>query len=165
MNRKRELMAELRAAYGEWEQPLSTADEGLGARRVTSKWTLKDLVAHVMAWQQITIARLEAAIAGGEPKLPAWLEGADPAFANEHVHEYNAKIYDMYQAQSWGEVHRAWGDGFAHLIELAETIEEEALLDAGRHPWLGGYALADVLFGTCEHHREHLDALLRALGD
>ncbi|HEU4724952.1 MAG TPA: ClbS/DfsB family four-helix bundle protein [Candidatus Eisenbacteria bacterium] len=166
MTRKQELIADLRTVYGDWERLLSAADaEQLAARRVTSKWTLKDAVAHVMAWQQISIARMQAAKAGGEPDMPAWLGGADPAYANEHVHEFNARIHAEHEAKPWLEVFREWREGFARFLELAETIPEDALIEPGRYAWLRGYSLADVLAGSCEHHREHLDAALRALAD
>jgi len=166
MSRKQELTADLRTVYHDWERLLSrAAGEQLVGRRVTSEWMLKDVVAHLMAWQQISIARLEAAMAGRDPKLPAWLGGTDPFHAEEHTREFNAKIHAIYHAQPWPEVHRAWQEGFAHFLELAETIPEEALLDATRYSWLRGYALSGVLEGSCEHHREHLDAALRALGN
>ena len=163
MNSKQALTANLKTAYDDWERLLSTAaDKQLFDRRVTSKWTLKDVVAHVMAWQQISIARLQAAMAGQDPEMPAWLGGSDPFHANEHVHDFNAKIYAIYHAQPWPEVHRAWREGFARFLELAEAIPEDALLESNRYSWLRGYALSDVLKGSCEHHREHLDAVLKA---
>lgn len=166
MSTKQELASDLRAVYNDWERLLSTAaDKQLVSRRVTSKWTLQDLVAHLMAWQQISIARLEAAMAGRGPVLPAWLGGADPFHANDNVDEFNAKIYAIHKARPWPDVHRAWREGFARLLELAETIPEETLFDANRFSWLRGGALSDVLAGSCEHHREHLDAALRTLGD
>jgi hypothetical protein len=165
MSRKQELIADLRTVYNDWERLLGTAaDKQLVARRVTSKWTLKDVVAHLMAWQQISIARVQAAMAGRDPELPAWLGGLDP-HAEEHLHEINAKIHAFYHTQPWPEVHEAWREGFERFLGLAETTPEEALLDANRYSWLRGYALSGVLKGSCEHHREHLDVALRALGN
>lgn len=154
----------MRTAYHDWERLLSMAADKLVARRVTPEWTLKDVVAHLMAWQQLSIARMQAAMAGRDPELPAWLGAMDP-HAEEHLHEFNAKIHAIYHAQPWPEVHQAWREGFAHFLELVERIPEEALLDANRYSWLRGYALSGVLEGSCEHHREHLDAALRALGN
>ena len=163
MSRKQELIADLRTVYDDWERLLSTAaDKQLVARRVTSKWTLKDMVAHLMGWQQLSIARMQAAIEDRDPELPAWLGGMDPN-AEEHLHEFNANIYAAHDAKPWPEVHCAWREGFAHLIKLTEAIPGEALLEANRYSWMGGYALSGVLEGTCEHHREHLGAALRAL--
>ena len=164
MSNKQELIADLKTVYDDWERLLgAAADKQLVTRRVTSEWTLKDLVAHLMAWQQLSIARMQAAMAGRDPELPAWLGGADPFYANENVDVFNAKIYAIHQARPWPEVHRDWQEGFAHLLKLAETIPDEALFDDNRYTWLRGGALSGVLEGTCEHHREHLDAALRAL--
>ena len=50
--------------------------------------------------------------------------------------------------------------GFASAVSLAIV---SVLLDAGCYAWLNGYALADVLLGSYEHHQEHLEKLLARL--
>ncbi len=113
-----------------------------------------------MAWQQISIARLEAALDNREPKLPSWLGGADPFYAEEHTDEFNAQILERYHMESWSSVYRAWQEGFLHFLELAKAIPEAKFFDANRYPWLHGYAVSEVVSGSCEHHEEHLEEFL-----
>jgi uncharacterized protein YbjT (DUF2867 family) len=151
------LLASLRAVFNIWEKRLTgcTEDE-LTAKRRPSDWSLKDVIAHLMAWQQISIARLQAALRDSEPELPAWLDGADPFFAEEHTAEFNARISGIYRDHSWQSVHRAWREGFRLFLQLAEQIPEQKMLDAGLYPWMNGFALSAVLQGSCDHHAEHL---------
>jgi hypothetical protein len=114
----------------------------------------------MMAWQQVSIARLQAANHGREPVYPGWLGEADPFYANEHVDEFNARIHAAHRDAPWSSVHRAWRDGFRRFLELGEAIPEEALSATGRYPWLRGEALAAVLEGSLEHHQEHYRSVL-----
>lgn len=159
------MLASLRAVFDSWEELLSkTTEEELTVKRLPPDWSLKDVIAHLMAWQQISVARLYAALQDSEPEFPAWLGAADPFFAEEHADEFNAGIYEIYHSQSWPSVHRAWRKGFVRFLDLAESIPEEKMLDARLYPWLNGYALSVVLQGSCEHHEEHLEASSQALG-
>jgi hypothetical protein len=164
MSDKRDLIAGLMAVYDDWERLLAAGPgEGMAARRVTSLWTVKDVLVHLTAWQQISIARLQAALAGDDPELPPWLDGADPFYAEDHTREFNARIHARHGGEPWPAVHRAWREGFTRFLELADAIPEETLLEPQRFAWLRGHALSAVLEGSREHHREHLDATSKAL--
>lgn len=113
-----------------------------------------------MAWQQVSVARLEAARKGEEPVLPEWLAGASPEEAEADVDRFNACIDDTYQDQPWPWVHQQWRDGFVRVLTLAEAIPEDDFSNK-EYPWLKGHSLIDVLQGDYEHHHEeHLQPLL-----
>ena len=157
---KRRILGKLQEEFDRWEKELSTLSEAqVTTSRLPNGWSIKDLVAHLMAWQQVTVARLEAGQRSEEPMLPGWLEGADPDA--EEVDALNARIYEIYQHEPWARVHRAWRDGFANVLKLGAAIPEEDLENPEKHPWLKGYPLMAVLEGTYEHHHDdHLEAFL-----
>jgi hypothetical protein len=98
---KQELLASLRAVFNSWEKLLAgESEEEITVQRFAAYWSTKDVIAHLRAWQQISIARLEAAILDTEPEFPTWLAGADPFFAEDHTDEFNARIYEIYHDQS-----------------------------------------------------------------
>ena len=157
MNEKKVILANLRSVLNDWEALVADADETeANAPRRSDDWSIKDVVAHVMAWQQISIARLRAAELDAEPEYPPWLQGFDPFYAEEHTDPFNARIYQIYHDQPWPAVHAAWKKGFTQFIEMANAVSDDVLFDRQRYPWLRGYALAAVLEGSAEHHREHL---------
>ncbi len=66
------LLAALREIFDQWQQYLQGLDPAMiSTRPVTGFWTSRDVVAHLAAWQELSNARLEAALANREPALPA----------------------------------------------------------------------------------------------
>ena len=151
---KQQLLTTVRAEYDRWQTALNSLDEAqLTRRTLPADLSIKDVIAHLHAWQQISIARLEAAIAGREPVLPDWLEGRKPD-SEENLEAINAAIRAVYFDQPWPLVYGAWRTGFLHFLDLAAAIPPSDLFDTRRYAWLNGYSLADVLQGSYEHHHD-----------
>jgi hypothetical protein len=164
-NTKHEYLDSLRKEKDRWEDLLAPLDEAqVVAPILPSQWSIKDVIAHLMAWQQITNARLRAALEGREPEYPHWLKGLDPD-DEENLDQINAWIYASYQDKDWPSVYRDWRDGYQRVLEAGEAIPEHDLLEVGKYPWIEGYALSAVLLGTYEHHQEHREPLLALLAD
>ena len=79
MDMKTHLLTALREQLERWEDLLAMLSESqLTAPLLPWHWSPKDVLAHLAAWQQISTARVEAALADREPQFPAWLPGAEP---------------------------------------------------------------------------------------
>lgn len=152
-------LAALRDEFDQWRTYLTgLTDAQITAPDPANGLSIHDIVGHLHAWQQLSIARLEAAHRGGEPVYPDWCAGHYPD-DEEYIEQFNATIHDTYRQQPWPRVHELWRDGFVRFLELAEAAPEGDLLATARYPWLRGYALIDVLQGLYEHHVEHRDSL------
>ena len=161
MNDKQQILATLSAEFQHWEERLaSLSEEQITTPHLTSNLSIKDVVAHLRAWQQVSIARLEAAQLNQAPVLPNWLAGLDPE-SEGNTDQFNARIYETYREQPWSRVHQAWREGFLRFLKLGEEIPENDLTDAEKYPWLNGYSLMAVLQGSYEHHHDdHFGSLL-----
>jgi hypothetical protein len=160
MTDRQELLSRVRAVFDSWQKLLAgICEEEITAQPFPAGWSIKDVIAHLRAWQQISIAPLEAAVLNTTPVFPTWLAGFDPFFAEEHTDAFNARIYELTHDQPWSIVHRAWKDGYQRFLDLAEAIPEKEIFDAKRYEWLNGYPLSAVIEGSCEHHQEHLEDL------
>ncbi len=163
MNMKDHILAALAEQLSCWEEQLAIlSDDQITIPRFDLNWSIKDVMIHLWAWQQISSARVEAAVLDREPAFPGWV-AESPERSEENPDQTNAQIYDLYHAAPWTEVHRNWSEGYLRLIELAKQISERFLLDAERYPWLNGYPLAFVLVASYDHHREHFEKLLASL--
>ncbi len=165
MNDKQQLLTALRDIFNRWEELLSgLTQEQSTAREMPSDLSIKDVVAHMMAWQQISAARALAALYDREPEFPAWWHkfGPDP---EEDVDRTNAWIHETYLDKPWPAVHADWRSQFLRYLQLTQEIPDRDLFERGRYPWMGGYALSDSLQGSYEHHQEHLDGVLAWLRD
>lgn len=165
MPSKEHLVSALRQSHDTWEHLLrEMSEEEIARPQFDEDWSVKDVVAHLWAWQQISGARFEAALLEKEPNYPDWLQGADPFIAEENTEEFNSRVRDRYLDSTWQELHTAWERGFLRLIHLAERTPEESLFAKGLYAWLKGYPLSSVLTGSLEHHQEHLEDISKALG-
>jgi hypothetical protein len=163
MNMKDHILAALQEQFETWERLLVGLDEDqVAAPLLSSAWTTRDVVAHLMAWQQRSIARLEAAHSGGEPRFPTWDPQADPEALGD-TDATNAWIYEHYRDWTWPQVHQAWQAGFNRFLALGEGVPERDLLATNFYPWLEGYPLYFILVASYDHHQEHWEALVEGL--
>jgi hypothetical protein len=159
MNDKKDLINRLRQEFEAWEALLAERSEAqIAAQDLPADLSIKDVMAHLRAWQQRSIARVEAALKGHEPNFPAWPSEMSPDL-EEDVDAINAWILDHGRQQSWLDGHSAWRTGFLHFIELVELVPEEDLFQPGRYTWLGDRTLAYIIEASIEHHQEHRDQM------
>ncbi len=159
MYMKIHILTALREEFYNWEELLASLGEAqISAPLLPSAWTTKDEMAHLWAWQQRSIARLEAALQDREPAFPKWNPQFDPEVESS-TDQVNDWIYRANRDLPWVEVQRNWRDGFLRFLELAEKISEKDLLDPSRYAWMGDRPVALVLLGTYDHHQEHLEML------
>lgn len=160
MNDKQQILTVLREELRQWEELLA----GKGEEQITTPWTpqkpynrsLKDVIAHLGAWQQVSLARADAAYLDRSPEFPAWLAGRDPDVDDAaELDRLNDGIYAATCNQSWAKVHSEWLQGFLWFLELAERFPESDLGDTERYPWLEGHPLSLVFLNSCKHHQEH----------
>ncbi len=158
---KTQIIATLKEEFDQWEKLLNGLSEAqINTPPAPSEFSVKDVMAHLWAWQQRSIARLEAGIQNKEPEFPQWHLGLDLESDGE-PHQVNGWIYKTNRDRPWPNVYQDWKTGFLHTIELGEAIPEQDLLDKEKFPWLEGYTLADILTSSYEHHhQDHLTPLL-----
>jgi len=160
MNMKEHMLTALSEQFNSWEELLATmSEEQIIAPHLPANWSIKDVIAHLRAWQERSVARLEAAHLDREPEFPKWPIAVAPD-SEDTTDRINAWIYETYREQPWSSVHQDWRAGFLRFLELGGAISEKDLLDAGRYSWLEEYPLAFMLLASYDHHQEHLEKLL-----
>ena len=164
MTNKPEILALLRDEFDRWEALLNNlTPEQITAPNFVSSWSIKDVLAHLMAWQLRSIARLEAAVLDNEPEFPSWSLELDPDFV-DNPDQLNAWLFRFYRDDSWTSIHQGWKAGFQRFLELGQAIPENDLLDPKRFHWMNGQPLILVLQSSYDHHHaEHLEPLLALL--
>jgi hypothetical protein len=162
MSMKDHILAALREQFERWEKLLASLnEEQIAAPRFDLGWSIKDVMAHLWAWQPISIGRMEGGLNERKPDFPKWI--TDIENWEENADQVNAATYKNSYEKPWLDVHQNWRDGFLRLLELGSKIPERNLLDGDRYPWLNGYNLAFVLAASYDHHQEHFEKLQAAL--
>jgi hypothetical protein len=159
MNMKEHILAALREQFDRWEQLLmSLSEEQINTPHFELGWSIKDVIAHLWAWQEISRARTEAAVIDRAPAYPKWIVSIGEDW-EEKADRVNALTFENNHNRQWSEVHENWRAGFLQFLELGGELSEKNLLDADRYPWLKGYSLAFILVASYDHHQEHLEIL------
>lgn len=163
METKQVYLKMLQDEKARWEKYLTGLTEAqIGAPKLDDGWSIKDVVAHLMAWQQVTNARLRAALRDEEPDFGNWPEGLDPE-SEDDLDAINAWIFAAHHERSWGSIYQDWRSGFQRVLDTARSVPNSVLMELGRFAWLPDTPLIAVLQGTYEHHDEHWDWLMEAL--
>ncbi len=157
MTEKDRMMSMLRQVFEDWEGWLGGLTPAAATTPAAGQdWSVREVVVHLHGWQEISIARVEAAISGWEPVLPEWARSL-PKGWEENVDPTNASIQAFYRSRAWAEVHTDWKDGFTRFISLCDAVPLDMLEDKDRFSWLPGFPLMAVLRGSYLHHVEHLE--------
>ena len=160
MNMKEHILAALREQFDRWEELLaSLSEEQVTIPSFDLNWSIKDVIAHLWAWQQISIARVEGGVQNREPDFPKWIVSIGEDW-EEDADRVNALTYDANHEKPWSDVYQNWKNGFMRFLDLGKKISEKDLLDGSRYPWLKGYSLAFILVASYDHHEEHLEKLI-----
>ena len=158
---KQEILQMLQEEFNQWQELLAGLTEAqITAPQPPDNLSLKDVLAHLWAWQQRSVARMEAALHNREPEFPNWPASLSPD-SEEDLDQVNAWIYETNRDKSWSTVYEDWRTQFLRFVELGAAIPEKDLLEPGRYPWLGKYPLSLILLSSYEHHQlEHREPLL-----
>ena len=164
MNMKDHILAALREQFDRWQELLARlTEEQIIAPRFDFDWSIKDVIAHLWAWQQISIARMEGSINEQEPAYPKWIVDIIENWEDD-ADRVNALTFETQHSKPWSEIYGNWRSGFLRFLNLGNAISEKNLLDGDKYRWLNGYSLAFILVASYDHHQEHYEKLLAFLG-
>ena len=125
---------------------------------VTGNWSIKDIIAHIWAYEQYIADRMNE-IAHGETYTPCKTHNALDAFRDEFGYPdfgsslldddtSNAWIYERYKNVSLEEIVAQELQAFASIISALETMPEESIK--------GHNILDRVADNTFLHYRTHI---------
>ncbi len=146
---KSELIQEMEKEY----RLLKGSLAGINADRFASpgvchEWSVKDVVAHLVAWKRMFLGWYAEGLQGGNPPTPA----ADLKW--NQLPELNDRIYRPWQGVPSGVVLAEFEATYAMMLELARALPEEHLFQKGLYPWMRVWPLARwIAANTSSHYR------------
>jgi len=115
-------------------------------------WTVKDVLAHLAAWQSITVTNLFR-LERGQPVLYARL---DPQKLDELNARFHAELKDWPLEKVLADLEGS----YRQLINRISLLSEPELNDPRHFKQLRGRPLGQVIAeNTSQHYEEHLPAL------
>ncbi len=145
---KEALLNELKQARAEWDELVGSLDATtLSSPELDGGWSVKDVIAHIAAWEARTVKWLEAVARGTTPEPAPWGAGLSED-------EENAFIYNANRNRSLQDVLDESRRIHDSAVNSVRAMSEEEL--TASRPWLGDRSLADALPGNSyEHYRDH----------
>jgi hypothetical protein len=136
------LLESASSAQNAWIGELSAAERA--AAGTPEQWSAKDMLAHVVFWQQVTIDRLAAAQRGEEP----------PMFGD--FQPVNERVFEERRELPWEQVLADAERAYATLTEHVRAMDAQVLTDPQRFAWTKGQALiSGILANGFWHPIEH----------
>jgi hypothetical protein len=146
---KKQLLTEIqkeRAALADLLVDLSA--EQMTQPGVLGAWSVKDVLAHLIEWEQMVLGWYAAGKKGKIPAIPAegikWSE----------LPRLNQQIYEKHRDRSLPDVLKQFVASYRKIFKLAEGLSEKDLFTRGRYAWTGTTTLAAYIIGcTSSHYR------------
>jgi uncharacterized protein (TIGR03083 family) len=122
---------------------------------VVGDWSVKDIVAHLTAWERMMVAWL-----ADYPKgVPVERPTSDAEFD-----EWNERIYLENKVKPLEEVLREFESTHEMTLQALHDTPEEVLFETGRYSYRGGLPLWQMVAGnTWWHYSEHGEEIQAAL--
>ena len=150
---KERLLEELRAGRERLEATLArVSEEQLTAPGAIGDWSVKDLLAHLIFWEQTPVRALRAEARGERGELPS----------DESVDQLNARAVAERRERPPAEVLAEFERSYHELLEVIAPLSDAELNDPSRYAWTEGKPLWRIIAGESYlHYREH-DEEIRA---
>ncbi|MEO1009312.1 MAG: ClbS/DfsB family four-helix bundle protein [Planctomycetota bacterium] len=119
-------------------------------------WTVKDLFAHLTAWEGLFFGWHEAGLRGQTPAMPA------DGYKWNQTPQLNEAIWRAHEADPWHEVRNAFDRSFERVCVFVDDLDERDLLEPGRFEWTGKHPMVSY-FGanTASHYASATKILQR----
>ena len=110
------------------------------------RWTVRENILHICAWDEMTLRALEPALRGHAPE---WADTRGTA-----LDRLNARGVDALRHHGWDDALRLLQAGRQRLIESVEDIPDEPAA-----VWAKEHAFGAMLFDLASNDRHHAEAI------
>ena len=120
-------------------------------------WSIKDILAHIAAWERLAFDRISAALSGEALKFPLIKDDAG-------VDRYNAEVYERNKAQPLTDVITEFHGSHRDFHTQIETLDDGFLTSPLPFDWAGKLtAQVMISANTHWHYIEHANSINRWL--
>ncbi|HEV2580089.1 MAG TPA: ClbS/DfsB family four-helix bundle protein [Ktedonobacteraceae bacterium] len=151
---KPELLASMESSFNEMEQALSPLSETQWTTPgANGDWSVKDIVAHLTAWQHVMLRRLHAAARHETPARELQTEEKD-------IDDMNQRFYVENRDRPTPVVYDDFRASYHDIVAQIQSLPDADLFEVGRFDWTQESALWQYVAGdTFEHYDEHLPSI------
>ena len=144
---KAQLLSAMQQEHAALDQALeSLTPDQLTRVSETTQWSIKDVLAHLLEWEQMCLGWYKAGLRGQVPPLPA------AGYNWAQIPALNRAIFDRYHDRPLAEALKQYRASYRQILKTVQGIAEEDLFTPGRYAWTGKNAAAAYFIGATSSH-------------
>jgi hypothetical protein len=113
---------------------------------VMDDWSVKDILAHLVDWEQRLIGWYQAGLRGEVPDTPA------PGMSWRDLPELNRQGVERHKDESLEKVMEDFRTSYQQVMKLVEGMSEEEIFTPGRYAWTGKSGLISWIAANTYRH-------------
>lgn len=130
-------------------------DEQMELPGACELWSPKDILSHLVDWEQRGLRWYQAGLKGEVPKTP------DANFNWRQLPALNHEIYLKHKDLSLAEVRKNFEGSFTEMMAAIDTMSDEELFTPNFYAWTGNSLLRDFVNANTASHYRWASALIR----
>ena len=151
MSRRAKTKAELLESIRGARQSLEKKFAGLTPEQMVwpgsmDHWSVKDILAHLVDWEQRFIGWYQAGLRGEVPQTPA------PGYTWRELPRLNQAGYEQHKDDALEQVLERFQQSYWEILALVEGMTEGEIFDAKVYPWTGDSALLPWIAANTSSH-------------
>lgn len=145
---KDQLLKDIHTERNRLHKLLSTlAKSEMEQTGIIGAWSVKDILAHLVAWERFLIDWYQAGIQGCAPII------TPVGMSKKMIDDLNQDIFEKNQNRPLDEILSEFYATYEEVLNVLETISEQDMFEHNRFEWTGVLTLADYIAGnTCNHY-------------
>ena len=158
---KAELRARIGSSYDALEQTIAQLSDAQLTAPIDGSWSAKDLLAHIAAWEQVTIH-----FHVGDRPFEAVTQLTNVPYATTPVDQINEAFYQRDQELPLAQVLQSFRKSHQELLAMLDAISEADLFKPYTPVGRDTGQLIEWLIGdSYDHYDEHRATMERVLGE
>lgn len=155
---RKDLLIEMDKQYSALMTLIDSLDTSACEQPVVGEWAVKDVLAHLTAWQSLFMGWHESGLRGETPVMPA------SGYNWSQTPALNQAIYTAHCRETLSEARSAFEASHQRLMELVNALSNEDIFERGRFPWTRQNALSTYLIpATSSHYHWALTEIRKGL--
>lgn len=144
---KTELLAAITQERTALEAFLKTlTPEQMVAPGVVGDWSVKDVLAHLIEWEQMALGWHSAGLRGEMPALPA------PGYKWSQMPQLNQAIYEKHRNRPLSAILDQFESSHNEIVAVIQGLTDEDLFGAGRFAWTQKNTLGTYFISATSSH-------------
>jgi hypothetical protein len=110
------------------------------------EWSVKDVLAHLLEWEQMVLRWHDAGLQGKVPVTPS------QEFNWAHLPQLNQQIFKKHGDRPLDDIQREFKTSFRKTLETIQGLSEEDLFTSGRYAWTKNSTLGAYFVSSTSSH-------------